>query len=99
MLLEAMASGLPIVVSNVAGVPTLVQHEVNGLLVPPADPLAIADAVERLIRDDDLRRRLIATGNRAARAHTADSHARKIALGLVKLAGIHLKRDRTRTVP
>jgi glycosyltransferase involved in cell wall biosynthesis len=92
VLLEAMASGLPIVVSDVAGVPTLVQHEVNGLLVPPADPLAIADAVERLIRDHDLRRRLISTGNRAARAHTADSHARKIALGLVKLAGIHLRR-------
>jgi glycosyltransferase involved in cell wall biosynthesis len=92
VLLEAMASGLPIVVSDVAGVPTLVQHEVNGLLVPPADPAAIADAVDRLIRDADLRRRLIATGNRAARAHTADSHARKIALGLAKLAGIHLKR-------
>jgi glycosyltransferase involved in cell wall biosynthesis len=94
VLLEAMASGLPIVVSNVAGVPTLVQHGVNGLLVPPADPLAIADAVDRLIRDGDLRRRLIATGSRAARAHTADSHARKIALGLVKLSGIHLRRDR-----
>ena len=92
VLLEAMASGLPIVVSDVAGVPTLVQHEVNGLLVPPADPPAIAAAVDRLIRDGDLRRRLIATGNRAARAHTADSHARKIALGLVKLAGIHLRR-------
>lgn len=93
VLLEAMASGLPIVVSDVAGVPTLVQHEVNGLLVPPADPAAIAEAVDRLIRDGDLRRRLIATGNRAARAHTADSHARKIALGLVKLAGIHLRRS------
>ena len=93
VLLEAMASGLPIVVSDVAGVPTLVQHEVNGLLVPPADPPAIAAAVDRLIRDGDLRRRLIATGNRAARAHTADSHARKIALGLVKLAGIHLRRS------
>ncbi|MFN8632546.1 MAG: glycosyltransferase [Chloroflexota bacterium] len=93
VLLEAMASGLPIVVSNVAGVPTLVQHEVNGLLVPPANPLAIADAVERLIQNGELRRRLIATGNRAAHAHTADSHARKIALGLVKMAGIHLKRD------
>jgi glycosyltransferase involved in cell wall biosynthesis len=97
VLLEAMASGLPIVVSEVAGVPTLVQHEVNGLLVPPADPAAIADAVDRLVHDHALRRRLIATGNRAARAHTADSHARKIALGLVKLAGIHLRREHART--
>jgi glycosyltransferase involved in cell wall biosynthesis len=95
VLLEAMASGLPIVVSDVAGVPTLVQNEVNGLLVPPSDPPAIAAAIDRLIRDGDLRRRLIATGNRAARAHTADSHARKIALGLVKMAGIHLRRTRS----
>ena len=94
VLLEAMASGLPIVVSDVAGVPTLVQHEVNGLLIPPADPEAIGSAIDRLIRDGALRRRLISTGNRAARAHTADSHARKIALGLVKLAGIHLRRTR-----
>jgi glycosyltransferase involved in cell wall biosynthesis len=92
VLLEAMASGLPIVVSDVAGVPTLVQNEVNGLLIPPADPSAIADAIDRLIRDGELRRRLITVGNRAARAHTADSHARKIALGLVKMAGLHLKR-------
>jgi glycosyltransferase involved in cell wall biosynthesis len=99
VLLEAMASGLPIVVSDVAGVPTLVQHEANGLLVPPANPQAIAEAVDRLIQNDDLRRRLIATGKRAARAHTADSHARKIALGLVKLAGIHLKRDRGIVTP
>lgn len=92
VLLEAMASGLPIVVSDVAGVPTLVQHEVNGLLIPPSDPTAIAQAVARLIQDGELRRRLISTGNRAARAHTADSHARKIALGLVKLSGIQLRR-------
>jgi glycosyltransferase involved in cell wall biosynthesis len=97
VLLEAMASGLPIVVSDVAGVPTLVRHEVNGLLVPPAEPAAIADAIDRLIQDGELRRRLIATGRRAALAHTADAHARKIALGLVKLAGIHLKRTGDRT--
>jgi len=92
VLLEAMASGLPIVVSDVAGVPTLIQHEINGLLVPPAEPVAIADAVERLIRDGDLRRKLVSIAHRAALAHTADSHARKIALGLVKMSGIHLRR-------
>ena len=92
VLLEAMASGMPIVVSDVAGVPTLVQHEINGLLVPPAEPVAIADAVDRLIRDGDLRRRLVSIAHRSALAHTADSHARKLVLGLVKMADIHLRR-------
>ena len=94
VLLEAMAAGLPIVASDVAGVPTLIADGVNGLLVSPADPSAIAAALDRLIRDGELRRRLIANGYTVARAHTADAHARKIALGLVKLAGIHLRRDR-----
>ncbi len=62
--------------------------------MPPADPPAIAAALDRLISDAELRRRLIATGYRAARAHTADAHANKIALGLKKLAGIELRRDR-----
>jgi glycosyltransferase involved in cell wall biosynthesis len=92
VLLEAMAAGLPIVATDVAGVPTLISHEVNGLLVPPASSGELARALDRLIRDGDLRRRLIANGYRLARAHTADAHARKIALGLVKLAGIHLRR-------
>ena len=92
VLLEAMAAGLPIVATDVAGVPTLISHEVNGLLVPPASSDDLTRALDRLIRDGDLRRRLISNGYRLARAHTADAHARKIALGLVKLAGIHLRR-------
>ncbi|MBA2449034.1 MAG: glycosyltransferase [Chloroflexi bacterium] len=94
VLLEAMASGLPIVASDVAGVPTLIAHGVNGLLVPPADPPALAAALDRLIRDPALRQHLIANAYTVARAHTAEAHADKIALGLVKLAGIHLRRER-----
>jgi glycosyltransferase involved in cell wall biosynthesis len=48
-LLEAMAAGLPIIASEVGGVPTAVHHGVNGLLVRPADPQAISDAVEALL--------------------------------------------------
>ena len=94
VLLEAMAAGLPIVATDVAGVPTLISSDVNGLLVPPADPSALALALDRLILDPALRRRLVANAYRVARAHTADAHANKIALGLKKLAGIELRRDR-----
>jgi glycosyltransferase involved in cell wall biosynthesis len=57
-ILEAMAAGLPVVASNVGGVPELVLDDATGLLVPPADPHALAGALERLLEDPLLGRRL-----------------------------------------
>jgi glycosyltransferase involved in cell wall biosynthesis len=50
-LLEAMASGLPVIVSEAGGSPEVVQHEVNGLLVPVKDAEALAQALIRLLSD------------------------------------------------
>jgi glycosyltransferase involved in cell wall biosynthesis len=55
VILEAAASGLPIVASDIGGITDIVQHEQTGLLVEPGDPQAIALAVNRLINDDVLR--------------------------------------------
>jgi glycosyltransferase involved in cell wall biosynthesis len=52
---EALASGLPIVGSNVGGIPALVKDGVNGLLVPPADPHALAAAIRKLGENSALR--------------------------------------------
>jgi glycosyltransferase involved in cell wall biosynthesis len=48
VLVEAMAAGTPVIASAVSGIPELVEHEVNGLLVAPEDPAALADALLRL---------------------------------------------------
>jgi glycosyltransferase involved in cell wall biosynthesis len=52
-LLEAMASGLPVVATPVGGVPEVVKNGKNGLLVPTKDPVALAEAL-RKIRQDPL---------------------------------------------
>ena len=65
-ILEAMAAGLPVVASDVGGVPELVVDGVTGLLVPPGDPAALAAALERLLADAALRRRLGAAGRERA---------------------------------
>ncbi|MCU1449801.1 MAG: putative glycosyltransferase [Acidimicrobiales bacterium] len=50
-LLEAMAMTLPVVATDVGGTKEVVRHEEHGLLVPPRDPPAMADALERLMSD------------------------------------------------
>jgi glycosyltransferase involved in cell wall biosynthesis len=55
VLVEAMAAGTPVVASAVSGIPELVEHERNGLLVPPEDPVALADALMRVHDDAALR--------------------------------------------
>ncbi len=47
-ILSAMAASLPVISTNVGGIPELIRHEENGLLVPPADPVALAQAIQRL---------------------------------------------------
>ena len=72
-LLEAAASGRPIVTTDVPGCREVVHHERNGLLVPVRDARGLSDALERLILDSDLRRRLGACGReRAEREFSSD---------------------------
>jgi colanic acid/amylovoran biosynthesis glycosyltransferase len=60
VLTEAMAMGLPVVSTRVAAIPELVEDGVSGLLVPPADAAALAEALERLAGDEALRNALAA---------------------------------------
>lgn len=65
-LIEGAACGRALVASDVPGCREIVQHERNGLLVPPRDPDALAAALRRLLADDDLRRRMGAAGRELA---------------------------------
>ena len=57
-VMEGMACGLPAVASRISGIPELVDDGENGLLVPPGDARALADAFERLAADPELRVRM-----------------------------------------
>jgi colanic acid/amylovoran biosynthesis glycosyltransferase len=64
VLMEAMAMEIPCVATWVAGVPELIRDGIDGLLVPPADQMALAQAILRLKNDPDLRLRLAREGRR-----------------------------------
>ena len=64
-LLEAMAAGLPVVATAVGGTPEVVIDGINGLLVPPGDPEALASALTRLLLDPDLRRHIGQAGRQS----------------------------------
>jgi len=61
VLMEAMAMGVPVVSTTVAGIPELIRHERDGLLVAPSDVAGLTEAIERLISDPGLRARFSAS--------------------------------------
>lgn len=79
---EAMAAGKPVVATNVGGVPEVVADGQTGLLVEPGNPAALAEALERLIRDRALARRL---GEQALRA-AQERYSNAVVAGLYEAA-------------
>jgi glycosyltransferase involved in cell wall biosynthesis len=76
--LEAMGIGRPVVATGQGGSAEYLRHEENALLFEAGDPDALAAAVTRLARDDSLRARLRAGGERTARAHTEAVFNRRV---------------------
>jgi glycosyltransferase involved in cell wall biosynthesis len=84
-ILEAMATGLPIVATAVGGVGELIRPEVNGVLVDKQNPLALAGAIERLVNDTQRRRELGAAAREEVEArfsikNTSQCYAQQLGL-------------------
>jgi glycosyltransferase involved in cell wall biosynthesis len=76
--LQAVATGLPVVAADALASPELVHHGVNGLLVPPGDPAAMAEAILEILQDPDRARQMgqagLAIGQRHSEVVTFDQY-------------------------
>jgi len=64
VVLEAMASGLPVISTKVSGIPEVIDNEQNGFIVPPRDVHALAECMRVLIEDDELRAKMSKTARK-----------------------------------
>lgn len=88
-LVEAMAQGKAVVASRVGGMVDLVIDGETGLLVPPGDTNALAQALQRLVEDSELRQRLGRAGQARAQLFTASAIVPRFEALYVQLAGAH----------
>ncbi|MFF4651579.1 glycosyltransferase [Streptomyces sp. NPDC001380] len=86
-LMEAMACGLPSAVTRVGGIPEVVDDGEQGLLVPPADPDALARALARLVGDAGLRDRMGAAARERARRFDAAGAQRAVEAVYARVLG------------
>ena len=80
VVIESFLRGRPVIAARVGGLPELVEHEQNGLLVEPGDVNALADAITRVLADDELAARLARNAKRSGEAWgaTADDYADRV---------------------
>lgn len=72
VIIEAFAAGRPVVTTPAGGIPYMVEHDVNALVVPPGDPAAMAEAVGRLLEDPGLAHHLRKNGRDECRRYSWD---------------------------
>jgi phosphatidyl-myo-inositol alpha-mannosyltransferase len=88
VLVEAMAAGVPVVASDIAGYREVVRNDVDGLLVPPGDAAALTETVGRILRDPDLAKRLAEAGRARAQEFRWDGVADRIEQAYREAVGV-----------
>ena len=78
VLLEAMATGMPAITTNTCGMADVVEHEFNGLLIPPANATAIEEGILRLARSVELRKKLGEAARETMKRYTWERAARQL---------------------
>jgi phosphatidyl-myo-inositol alpha-mannosyltransferase len=78
VLLEAMAAGAAVVTTDIEGYRTVVRHGVEGIVVPPRDPAALAEGIVALLRDPDHHHRLVEGGRRRVEDYAWPRLARRL---------------------
>ncbi|HLE99114.1 MAG TPA: glycosyltransferase, partial [Gaiellaceae bacterium] len=84
-VVEALAVGCPVIATAVGGVPEVVRDGENGLLVPPNDVAALAEAIRRFFDDDELRRRLAGAASRSVSGYTEEAVFTRIEAELARV--------------
>lgn len=79
VVLEAMSKGVPVVATQVGGVPDIVKDRETGLLIPPKSSDAITHAVSALVLDEVLRKQIVESAHVFIREHTLEKQVRKLA--------------------
>jgi glycosyltransferase involved in cell wall biosynthesis len=85
VLMEAMSQSVPVIATNVGGISSIVQNGENGLLISPAQPSEIAEAIRQVTMDDGLRQRLVEAGLSFASEHTVQQETAR----MMKLVSAH----------
>ena len=78
VLLEAMAGGMPVVTAETCGMPDVVEDGFNGLLIPPADAIALEEALMQLANSEELRARLGTAASQSMKRYTWENSALRL---------------------